>query len=528
MHTRKDGDLMMTDSHINLRQRAGHIGLGALAAMMLVTGAAWRDTAASGTQAAATHPAPAVSSPIAHAVAGGRDSYADVVHVVAPAVVTVRANGKARMSPTQFEMPGDMPGQMPNDDLLRRFFGDQFGQGQRGPRQQPRAPRQHALGSGVIVSADGYILTNNHVIEGADDIKVDLTDDRTLPAKLVGSDKPSDLAVLKVNASGLHALALGNSDAVQVGDVVLAVGNPLNLGQTVTMGIISAKGRSTNVGDGGYEDFLQTDAPINHGNSGGALVNTKGELVGINSQILSPSDGNIGIGFAIPANMARHVMDQLKTTGKVTRAQLGVTVQNVTSDMAQTLGLKQVGGVIVGSVTPGSAAERAGIKQGDVIMSFNGQAVHDTNALRNRVADTQPGSNANVVIIGHDGSEKTLTVKLDEAQATRSAKAESDAGSGDKTALGVSVAPLTPELAERLGAPKAAHGLVVQDVNPDGRAADAGIKAGDVIEQVNRQPVQNVDDLKAALRRSTDKPVLLLVNRQGNEVFITVKPANGN
>jgi Do/DeqQ family serine protease len=504
----------MNDPRITLRQRAGYIGLGVLVTSMLLTGAAWRGTAAD-PQASAVHAAPAVTTPITHAIAGGRDSYADVVKVVAPAVVTVRADGKAKVSPTDF--------QLPNDDFLRRFFGDQF-EG-RQPRQ-PRTQRQHALGSGVIVSGDGYILTNNHVIEGADEVKVDLTDGRTLSAKIVGTDKPSDLALLKVNGSNLQPLALGNSDAAEVGDVVLAVGNPLNLGQTVTMGIISAKGRSTRVGDG-YEDFLQTDAPINHGNSGGALVNTKGELVGINSQILSPSDGNIGIGFAIPANMARHVMDELRTNGKVTRSQLGITVQTVTSDMAQSLGLKQVGGVIVGSVKSGSAAERAGIKQGDVITSFNGQAVHDMNSLRNRVADTKPGSNTSVVIV-RDGSEKTLTVKLDEAQADRNARNDGEPDAGDKSALGVSVAPLTPELATRLGAPKNAHGLVVQDVNPDGRAAEAGIQTGDVIEQVNRQPVQTVDDLKAALRRSADKPVLLLVNRQGNEVFITVRPANGN
>jgi Do/DeqQ family serine protease len=383
-------------------------------------------------------------------------------------------------------------------------------------------PRQHAVGSGVVVAADGYVLTNNHVIDGADDIKVDLTDGRTVAAKLVGTDKASDLALLKVTASDLHPIALGNSDAVQVGDVVLAVGNPLNLGQTVTMGIISAKGRSTGVGDGSYEDFLQTDAPINHGNSGGALVNTKGELVGINSQILSPSDGNIGIGFAIPANMARHVMDELRTSGKVTRAQLGVTVQNVTSDMAQTLGLKQVGGAIVGSVTSGSAAEHAGIKQGDVILSFNGQPVHDMNSLRNRVADTKPGSNASVTV-ERDGAEKTLTVKLDEAQAAKSARDESGSGAEDKTALGVSVVPLTPDIAARIGATKTTKGLVIEDVNPDGRAADAGLQSGDVIEQVNRQPVQTVDELKAAVKRSADKPALLLVNRQGNEIFVTVR-----
>jgi len=507
----------------NLRQRASQLGLAALAAAVLVTGAAWRGTAAPGSTGA-TAP-PAVTSPITNPVAGGRDSYADVVKVVAPAVVTVRANGKARASQTDFDMPD---GQAP-DDLLRRFFGDQSGQGRqgqqnpfgRGQRRQ-QMPRQHAVGSGVVVAADGYVLTNNHVIDGADDIKVDLTDGRTVAAKLVGTDKASDLALLKVTASDLHPIALGNSDAVQVGDVVLAVGNPLNLGQTVTMGIISAKGRSTGVGDGSYEDFLQTDAPINHGNSGGALVNTKGELVGINSQILSPSDGNIGIGFAIPANMARHVMDELRTSGKVTRAQLGVTVQNVTSDMAQTLGLKQVGGAIVGSVTSGSAADHAGIKQGDVILSFNGQPVHDMNSLRNRVADTKPGSNANVTL-ERDGGEKTLTVKLDEAQPANSARGESGSGAEDKTALGVSVVPLTPDIAARIGAPKTAKGLVIEDVNPDGRAADAGLQAGDVIEQVNRQPVQTVDDLKAAVKRSAEKPALLLVNRQGSEIFVTVR-----
>jgi len=502
----------------NLRHRASQVGLAALAAAVLVTGAAWRGTAA-GPQASGTHTMPVVTSPIAHAVAGGRDSYADVVNVVAPAVVTIHADGKAKVSQTEF--------QMPNDDLLRRFFGDQFDQAPqspfgRGQRRPQPAPRQHALGSGVVVAADGYILTNNHVIDGADDIKVDLIDGRTLPAKLVGTDKASDLALLKISASDLHPIALGNSDAVQVGDVVLAVGNPLNLGQTVTMGIISAKGRSTNVGDGSYEDFLQTDAPINHGNSGGALVNTKGELVGINSQILSPSDGNIGIGFAIPANMARHVMDELRTSGKVTRAQLGVTVQNVTSDMAQTLGLKQVGGVIVGSVTSGSAAERAGIKQGDVILLFNGQPVHDMNALRNRVADTQPGSTANVTVV-RDGSERSFAVKLDEAQPAKSARRDSGSDTEDKTALGLSVVPLTPDLASRIGAPNTAHGLVVEEVTPDGRAADAGLQAGDLIEQVNRQPVRTVDELKAAVRRSADKPVLLLINRQGSELFFTVR-----
>jgi serine protease Do len=383
----------------------------------------------------------------------------------------------------------------------------------------------------VIVTADGYILTNNHVVENADEIKVDLNDDRTVTAKLVGTDKPSDLALIKIDAADLHPIALGNSDAVKVGDVVLALGNPLGVGQTVTMGIISAKGRSTGVGDGDYEDFLQTDAPINHGNSGGALVNTKGELVGINSQILSSNDGNIGIGFAIPANMAKNVMEQLRTKGKVTRSQLGVTVQTVTSDLAEGLGLKQAHGAVVSSVAPGSAAERAGVKRGDVIESFNGQAVHDTNTLRNRVAEAGPGSTAELVIV-RDGSEKKLSVKLDEANPEKLARGRGDreddsAAPDDKAALGVSVAPLTPELRDRARAPKDVQGLVVQDVNPDGRAAAAGIQPGDIIQEVNRQPVKSVDDLRSALKKTTDRPTLLLVNRQGNDIFVTVRPTNG-
>jgi len=332
-----------------------------------------------------------------------------------------------------------------------------------------------------------------------------------------------------VNATDLHPLALANSDNVQVGDVVLAVGNPLNIGQTVTMGIISSKGRSTSAGNGSYEDFLQTDAPINHGNSGGALVNTKGELVGINSQILSDGgEGNIRIRFAIPANMARHVMDDLRKDGRVHRSQLGVTVQPVTSDMAQSLGLKQVGGAIVSSVNPGRAADRAGIKQGDVIESFNGQELHDYNALRNHVADATPGSNATVKIL-RDRSEKTLTVKLDEADSDKTARTRTGdrEGSDDQASLGISVEPLTPQLAARVGVPKTTTGLVIEDVNPDGRAADANLQSGDVIEQVNRRPVQTVDELRAAVKSAAGKPVLLLINRQGTELFVPVKPANG-
>jgi len=507
-------------AHQNLSQRRTRTGLALAAAAALLAGAAWHGVDAQTTTKAPAAAMPAVTSPITHAIAGGRDSYADVVSAAAPAVVTIRTQGKARVSPTQFGQPDDQ------DDFFRRFFGDEFGQrGQRGPRQAPR--QQRALGSGVIVSKDGYILTNNHVIENADEIKVETTDNRTFTAKLIGTDKASDLALIKVTASDLQAIALGNSEAVKVGDVVLALGNPLGVGQTVTMGIISAKGRSTGVGDGGYEDFLQTDAPINHGNSGGALVNTKGELVGINSQILSESGGNIGIGFAIPVNMAKNVMEQLRTKGKVTRSQLGVTVQGVTSDLAESLGLKDATGAIVSSVAPGSAAERAGVKRGDVIRSFNGVAVHDTNTLRNRVAEAGPGTSSELVIV-RDGSEKRLSVKLDEASAGKSARAnDEEPGVDDKAALGVSVMPLTPELAARAKAPKDAKGLFVGDVDPDGRAAAAGIQAGDIIQEVNRQPVSTVEDLRAAVKKSGDKPTLLLINRQGSDIFVTVRPANG-
>ncbi len=489
----------------------------------LIVGAAWRGVPALADQTASAHPAAAVAAPLQHAIAGSRDSYADVVNAVSPSVVTIRVEGRAKVSPTEF--------QGPDNDFLRRFFGDQFGQGDQSDRgsRRFRAPRQRGLGSGVVVSSDGYILTNYHVVDGADDVRVDLTDGRTLSAKVIGTDKPSDLAVIKVNATDLHPIAVGNSDKVQVGDVVLAVGNPLGIGQTVTMGIVSAKGRSTSTGDGSYEDFLQTDAPINHGNSGGALVNTKGELVGINSQILSDGgEGNIGIGFAIPANMAEHVMTDLRKDGKVHRAQLGVTVQPVTSDMAQSLGLKQIEGVIVASVTSGSAADRAGIRQGDVIETFDNQPVHDMNSLRNHVAESTPGSSATLRVM-RDGAEKTYTLTLDEASADKAARRgdRDDSSDNDKTALGLSVAPLTPDIASRIGVSASTKGLVVEDVNPDGRAADAGLAEGDVIVQVNRQPVQSVDELRAAVKKAGEKPVLLLINRRGNQLFVPVRPANG-
>ena len=327
-------------------------------------------------------------------------SYADVVSRVAPAVVTIHSQLRVR-APQQFPFM--------DDTAFQDFFGE------RGdvPRPPAETRRPSALGSGVIVSADGYILTNHHVIDGAEQIKVDLNDNRSLDAKLVGSDPPSDLAVLKIDATNLPVLPLGDSERVRVGDVVLAIGNPLGIGQTVTMGIISAKSRQTGLSDGSFEDFLQTDAPINQGNSGGALVSTNSELVGINSQILSPSGGSIGIGFAIPSNMARRVMEQLIQTGKVRRGQLGVLAQKVTTDVAAKLGLKEAKGVVVAQVQAGSAAERAGLRQGDVITSLNGVEVNDPNTFRNAVASTQPGAEVTMTVM-RNGREQQVRATLGE------------------------------------------------------------------------------------------------------------------
>ena len=324
-------------------------------------------------------------------------SYADVVSRVSPAVITIHSQMRVR-APQQYPFM--------DDPMFRQFFGDRM------PQQLPEQ-RRSGLGSGVIISTDGYILTNHHVVDGAEQIKVDLNDNRTLDAKVVGSDQPSDLAVLKVDAANLPVLALGDSDKVRVGDVVLAIGNPLGIGQTVTMGIISAKGRQTGMSSGSFEDFLQTDAPINQGNSGGALVSTNSELVGINSQILSPSGGSIGIGFAIPSNMARTITDTLVKTGKVRRGQLGITVVKLNSEPAKELGIKETKGVGVAQVQAGSAADRAGLRKGDVITSFNGVEMTDPNVFRNLVASTAPGTDVSLTVI-RDGREQQIRAKLGE------------------------------------------------------------------------------------------------------------------
>jgi Do/DeqQ family serine protease len=465
--------------------------------------------------AAPSQPA-APAAPIV--VDGVRTSYADVVEKTSPAVVRIEAEHKNRSSNTSQGSPfGD-------DDFFRQF---------QVPRQNQGPQIERGLGSGVIVSADGTILTNNHVIEGAEKITVELSNDKTFDAKVVGTDKPSDLAVLKIEAQNMPYLSLGNSDQVRVGDIVLAIGNPLGIGQTVTAGIISAKGRRTGLSDGSsFEDFLQTDAPINRGNSGGALVNLNGELIGINSQILSggPSGGNIGIGFSIPSNMAKSVMEQLLKDGKVHRGMLGVNIQNVTEDTAKALDLKDTEGVIVSNVRSGSAADKAGVKRGDIITAINGEKIEDSNVLRNKIAGTLPGTEIRLSI-QRDGQTQELTAKLDEFDndSNGPANKENDQNGvpekqSDNGKLGLSLQPLTAQTAKQLGISSDSEGLVVTDVDPSGPAAEAGIARGDVILEVNRQSVNTAEAVRAALDKNNGRPVLLLISRRGQTIYLTVTP----
>lgn len=464
--------------------------------------------------------APAVQAspaPIAAADASGRalhssdvrESYADLLGKVAPAVVTIQSQRMVR----ETQLPGD-------EDMFRRFFGDQAPRGGR-----PAPPRsQGGLGSGVVVSPDGYILTNNHVVNGAQKIRVDFTDGRSFDARVVGTDKPSDLAVIKIAATGLTTLPLGDSDVARVGDVVFAVGNPLGIGQTVTMGIVSAKGRATGAGEGAFEDFIQTDAPINQGNSGGALVNTRGELVGINSQIISPVGYNIGIGFAIPTNMANRVMDQLIKTGGVKRGMLGITVQGIDADMAKSLGLTESHGAIVSEVQADSPASRAGLAEGDVILALDGKPIASSNDLRNHIAPLGPSARVGLTVL-RDGQKREVTATLSELPSEAVEKTDQGA-SGEGGRYGMNVQPLTPDLARQLKI-DGQKGVVVTELDPEGRAAAAGLQPGDVIQQINGKAIASIVDLRASIGEpATGKPALLLIVRDGRKVFVTVDTSN--
>ena len=497
----------MTPHITNIGEARGPGGRGtkriALGSALVLTGAlAGWSAGDMGVSNAATPPTTAaIERSLERTDTGAAASYAPVVERVTPAVVTIRSERTIRTSAPQF----------PDNPLFREFFGERFD-----PRQMPER-RQGGMGSGVIVRADGYILTNEHVVSGAEEVNIELTDGRTFDAKVVGTDKATDLAVLKIDGTDLQTLTLGDSENVRVGDVVLAVGNPLGVGQTVTMGIVSAKGRATGLGDGSYEDFIQTDAPINRGNSGGALVDVNGRLIGINSQILSPSGGNIGIGFAIPANMARNVMTQLIEHGEVRRGKLGVTIQQITPDLARGLGLTNVNGALVSDVESGGPAAAAGLKRGDVITALNGSAVKDNNDLRNEIAALQPGKEITLTVV-RDGKERTVTAKLAELEGRGGRP--TDGRPEESGRFGLSVEPLTQDRARELDV-RASKGLVVQSVEPGSRAADAGLRTGDVIEQVDRKPVTTGEELRSALV-SGDRPAVLLVHRGSATVFVTL------
>jgi serine protease Do len=411
-----------------------------------------------------------------------------------------------------------------DDPFFRQFFGVPF-------ENVPRERREQSLGSGVIVTEDGYILTNNHVVDGADEIKVALADDKTVyDAKVIGTDPQTDVAVIKIEGKLFPAITVTDSDQLEVGDIVLAIGNPFGVGQTVTMGIVSAKGRG-GMGIVDYEDFIQTDASINPGNSGGALVDAAGRLVGINQSIISRSGGNQGIGFSVPFNLARYVMERLIADGKVTRGYLGVMIQPVTPALAKEFKLPDNTGALVGEVTKDSPAADARLEEGDVIVEFNGKKVNDSRHLRLMVAQTPPGSKATVKLL-RDGKELTLTVKLGELPTEGLAKAGSRSGglrrSQEADALdGVVVEDLDARARRQFNVPNHVQGALIVDVDQSSPAAAAGLRAGDVILEINRQRVTNADEAVQRSEEVKGSRVLLRVwSREGNRyVVVEAKPA---
>ena len=436
-----------------------------------------------------------------------RLGFAPVVRKALPAVVKV-SSSKVTKTPTEYFGPSQM------DPFFRQFFGDDSG----GRFNLPREQREQGVGSGVIVSPEGYLLTNNHVVDGATDVRVTLSDKREFKATVVGKDPKTDVAVLKIDASNLPQITVGDSSKVQVGDYALAIGNPFGVGQTVTMGIVSATGRG-GLGIEDYEDFIQTDAPINPGNSGGALVNDRGELIGINTAILSHgSGGNQGIGFAVPVNLARQVMDQILKSGKVTRAYLGIVPQDVTPAMAKAFGVKEHDGALVGDVSPNSPAQRAGVERGDIILEVNGKPVSDANGLRMNISMMSPDSTVNLKVL-RNGTTRELAAKLGELEPPKGERASAESPNGESGLDGVAVENLTPQTARQLGLPANTPGVVVTNISPASPVADSGLQEGDVIQEVARRPIKNVSDYQQVMRDAGKEP-LLLVNRHGSTFFV--------
>ena len=462
------------------------------------------------------------AAPIRAEARGAPDSFADLAERLLPAVVNIsttqKVAGRAEDVP-QFDFPPGSP--------FREFF-DQF---QRRRRDSPQR-RGTSLGSGFIIDETGYIVTNNHVIEGADQITVVLQNERKLEAKLIGRDPKTDLALLKVKADKpLPHVPFGKSDKARVGDWVLAIGNPLGLGGSVTAGIISARGRD--IRSGPYDDYIQTDAPINRGNSGGPLFNIKGEVIGINTAILSPSGGSIGIGFSVPAQLAVGVIDQLRKYGSTRRGWLGVQIQAVTIEIAESLSLKKARGALVAGVVKKSPAESAGFKTGDVILKFDGRHVSESRKLPRMVAETDVGKKV-PVIVWRNGSHQTLSVqlgeleKVDQASLSTSSKAAPKGKKGGQKfkELGLTLAPLTQELAKRFELEKQAGGVVVTAVDGDSNASEKGLRPGDVIVEINQEKIKTTADISAQVEKAQKagrRSVLLLVNQSGDLRFLALR-----
>ncbi|HJV64096.1 MAG TPA: DegQ family serine endoprotease [Geomonas sp.] len=444
-------------------------------------------------------------------VVGFPQSFADLAEKVKPAVVNISTTSKVKVPGTPFKHFFGGGGSGDEDDQqFRDFFKKFFG------NMPDREMKQQSLGSGFIIEDSGLIITNNHMVDGADEIKVKLADGREFKAKVIGRDPKTDLALIKIASTfgRLPVLQLGDSEKMRVGDWVLAVGIPFGLEHTVTQGIISATGRV--IGSGPYDNFLQTDAPINPGNSGGPLVNLKGEVIGINTAIVS---GGQGLGFAIPSSLAKTVINQLKEKGKVVRGWIGVSIQTVTPDLAKSFGLAEAKGALVGDVLPGGPADKAGIQRGDIILTYNGKPLKDANDLPRLVAETPVGKQVAVVLV-RNGKQESHTVKVEEMTEEKVAAQSPEA---PEQSLGMELEELTPQLRQHLGVAEKS-GLVVESVEEGSAAEDAGIESGDVITEVDRKPVHTVAEFSAAVSKAKGQPVLLLVKRGKQSFFVSLQP----
>jgi serine protease Do len=447
-------------------------------------------------------------------------SFATLVERVQPAVVNVAVTGKSVATASR-ELPGF---QLPDDPRFKDFFERFLGQSPSWPERHGATPKAQGVGSGFIVTADGYVVTNNHVIEDAEEIMVVLNDGERLPAVVRGRDPKTDLALLKIEADReLPYVAFGDSDSARPGDWVVAIGNPFGLGGTATTGIISARGRD--IHSGPYDDYLQIDAPINRGNSGGPLFDTTGQVIGVNTAIFSPNGGSVGIGFAVPATQAKSVVQQLMTKGQVERGWLGIQIQKLTDELAESLNLSHAHGALVAGITPDSPAARAGIQVGDVILAFNDQEVTTMKDLPKLVADTAPGEKTEVTV-WRQGKQQNLEVSVARSKDITANAADAIPDAIEGARLGVALAPMTDELRQRYDVPGDVEGALVVEIEPGSAAAREGIQAGDVIIQAGGHPVSKPDDVVSAVRESNANDqdrVLLLVNRQGNQRFVSVQ-----